>query len=137
MRTSRLLQKGKRPFRLGIYGGLGSHRYPLVGSGDTIASWPTLGWEVYMTITSSNVATAWTHDLGGFVNCADATCQKVSQTQRDPEQFLRWLQFGVFSPIFRTHCDHCELRPWLFSNFGELAPVYRLRNALVPCKIRY
>ena len=47
MRTSRLLQKGKRPFRLGIYGGLGSHRYPLVGSGDTIASWPTLGWEVY------------------------------------------------------------------------------------------
>ena len=47
VRTSRLLQKGKRPFRLGIYGGLGSQRYPLVGSGDTIASWPTLGWEVY------------------------------------------------------------------------------------------
>ena len=90
-----------------------------------------------MTITGSNVATAWTHDLGGFVNCADATCRTVSQTQRDPEQFLRWLQFGAFSPIFRTHCDHCELRPWLFSNFEELAPVYRLRNALVPCKIKY
>ena len=58
VRTSRLVQKGKRPFRLGIYGGIGSHRYPLVGSGDTIASWPTLGWEVYMTITGSNVADA-------------------------------------------------------------------------------
>jgi hypothetical protein len=132
VRTSRLLQKGKRAFRLGIYGGIGSHRYPLVGSGDTIASWPTLGWEVYMTITGSNVATAWTHDLGGFISCEDATCQKVGQTQRDPEQFLRWLQFGVFSPIFRTHCDHCEIRPWLYANFEALAPVYRLRNALVP-----
>jgi alpha-glucosidase (family GH31 glycosyl hydrolase) len=74
VRTSRLVQKGKRPFRLGIYGGIGSHRYPLVGSGDTIASWPTLGYEVFMTITGANVATAWTHDLGGFVNCEDETC---------------------------------------------------------------
>ena len=29
-----------------------------------------------------------------------------------PELYLRWLQFGAFAPIFRTHCRYCEQRPW-------------------------
>ena len=75
-----------------------------------------------------------------------------------PEMFLRWLQWGLFSPAFRTHCVStqavcyslvfseilpdrlfvmqagCELRPWLFPNFEELRPVYQLRSrdAAVP-----
>ena len=29
--------------------------------------WATIAYEVYMTITSANVAVAWLHDLGGFI----------------------------------------------------------------------
>ena len=76
-----------------------------------------------MTIVSANVAVAWLHDLGGF----------IPQPQlHTPEMFLRWLQWGLFSPAMRTHCAGCELRPWLFPNFDKLKPVYQWRNALLP-----
>jgi alpha-glucosidase len=52
--------KGKRGMTLGIYGGLGHHRYPLVGSGDTYESYDTLSYEVYLSISSANVGVAWT-----------------------------------------------------------------------------
>merc|ERR1712071_273387 len=51
---------------------------------------------------------------------------------REPELFLRMLQSGSVSASFRTHCSHCELRPWMYPNFAELAPVYRFRSTLVP-----
>lgn len=57
---------GRRGMTLGIFGGLGHHRYGVVGSGDTTEAWETLRWEVYATIAAANVLTAWTHDLGGF-----------------------------------------------------------------------
>ena len=123
VKASRQLKRGKRGLSLGVYGGLGHHRLPMVGSGDTTQEWATIAYEVYMTITSANVAVAWLHDLGGFIP------QPALHT---PEMFLRWLQWGLFSPAFRTHCAGCELRPWLFPNFKQLRPVYQLRNAMGP-----
>lgn len=130
VRTSRHVQKGKRGFRLGVYGGLGSHRFPLVGSGDTHSAWETLAYQVYMTTAAANVLTAWTHDVGGFFEGHDNTMP--ANKLRDPELLLRWLQFAVFSPVLRTHCNHCEIRPWLYPNWELLRPTYQLRNALVP-----
>merc|ERR1719464_2699528 len=54
----------RRGVVLTVDGGLGNHRYPQVGSGDTYANWTTLDYQVYQTATSANVAVAWTHDLG-------------------------------------------------------------------------
>ena len=51
----------RRGFRMGINGGLGAHRYPLVGSGDTEASWATASYQIYMNIAGANLATTWTH----------------------------------------------------------------------------
>jgi len=45
---------------------------------------------------------------------------------------LRWLQFGAVAPIFRTHCDHCERRIWLFPHFPWMKDAMLFRNALVP-----
>ena len=45
----------------GINGGLGAHRYPLIGSGDTEASWAMASYQMYMNIAGANLATAWTH----------------------------------------------------------------------------
>eukprot|EP01124_Arcella_intermedia_P015331 TRINITY_DN2181_c0_g1_i1.p1 TRINITY_DN2181_c0_g1~~TRINITY_DN2181_c0_g1_i1.p1 ORF type:complete len:805 (-),score=117.85 TRINITY_DN2181_c0_g1_i1:35-2449(-) len=121
------IRKGSRGMLLGIYGGLGSHRYPIVGSGDTNADWITLAFEIYLTITASHVGVAWTHDLGGFYD-ADGN----SGGMRDPEMFLRWLQFGALSPWFRTHCSHCEIRIWMYPNYPLLKQTFVLRNSLFP-----
>ena len=46
---------------------------------------------------------------------------------------LRWLQFGCFSPIFRTHCDPtCDRYVWHYPDFGDMRAAMRLRDALVP-----
>jgi len=116
-----------------VDGGLGNHRYPQVGSGDTNANWTTLQWEVTQTLTAANVAIAWTHDLGGFMTeGSGGSDTPQNRLPRDPEMFLRWLQFGALSPLFRTHCSHCEIRPWMYPNFEQLAQAYRLRAELMP-----
>jgi len=49
------------------------------------------------------------------------------------EMLLRWIQFGVFSPILRTHCEpSCDRYVWEFPHFEEMRAALRLRDALVP-----
>lgn len=48
---------------------------------------------------------------------------------------LRWVQFGVFTPIFRTHATNdsrIERRLWKFPNFPDLLDAVRLRYTLFP-----
>ena len=88
---------GLRPFIYHRWGGLGSHRYPLAFSGDTYATWPMLAYLPYFTATASNVNYGWWgHDIGGHMF-------HKTQKATDPELYTRWLQYGVFTPIFKTH----------------------------------
>jgi alpha-glucosidase (family GH31 glycosyl hydrolase) len=64
--ASAIIAKKQRGFRLGINGGLGSHRYPQTGSGDVEASFGMLSYIVHQTLTASNVALSWFHELGAF-----------------------------------------------------------------------
>ncbi len=83
----------RRPLVFSRYGGLGSHRYPIGFSGDTVISWESLALQPHLTATAANVLFGyWSHDIGGH-HFADL----------NPELFTRWLQFGVYSPILRTH----------------------------------
>ncbi len=95
----------KRPFIFSRWPGLGGQRYPIGFSGDTIVDWSTLAFQPEMTATASNVAYGWwSHDIGGH-------CEGVE----DAELYLRWVQFGVFSPIFRLHSTNNEFidrLPW-------------------------
>lgn len=121
---------GKRPFIYHRWGGLGSHRYPLGFSGDTYATWETLSFLPWFTSTASNVNYGyWGHDIGGHLFHSN-----VKDT--DPELYLRWLQYGVFTPIFKTHStkDHRIVRyPWAFpSHQFMLRDAMHLRYALVP-----
>lgn len=83
----------RRPLVFSRYGGLGSHRYPIGFSGDTVISWESLALQPHLTSTAANVLFGyWSHDIGGH-HFADLS----------PELFTRWLQLGVYSPILRTH----------------------------------
>lgn len=118
----------RRPVIFHRWGGLGSHRYPLGFSGDTFATYGTLDFESYWTATASNVAFGyWGHDGGGYLQPADQ--------RTDPELVLRWMQFAVFQPIFRTHGSSqsaSERRVWKMSNFDLIREAFDLRYHLLP-----
>ncbi|CAF1309523.1 unnamed protein product [Rotaria sp. Silwood1] len=116
----------KRAVILHRWGGLGNHRYQVGFSGDVIPSWDTLSFQPRFTATSANVGYGyWSHDLGGHTE------------QPDPELYIRWIQWGTFSPMFRTHCTknaNNDRRlwtfPWIYQN--NLARFTRLRQSLIP-----
>ena len=35
------------------------------------------------------------------------------------ELYVRWLQYGVFLPIFRSHGTDCRREPWNFGDKGD------------------
>lgn len=117
----------KRPLILSRYAGLGSHRYPLGFSGDTIVSWKSLDFQPYFTNCAANAGyTWWSHDIGGHMKGV-----------QDDELYLRWLQLGVFSPINRLHSSNSDYmgkepwkRTWAVNKISE--EFLRLRHKLIP-----
>lgn len=117
----------KRPFVFSRWGGLGNHRYPIGFSGDTEITWESLAFQPYFTSTAANVAYSWwSHDIGGHMGGIE-----------DDELYIRWVQFGVFSPIMRLHCTnnpYHERRPWGRGPAADRATstAMRLRHRLIP-----
>jgi alpha-glucosidase (family GH31 glycosyl hydrolase) len=118
---------GKRPLTFSRYAGIGSHRYPVGFSGDTVISWASLQFQPEFTASASNAGYGWwSHDVGGHFHGV-----------RDDELATRWVQLGVFSPILRLHSGDNAFttkEPW---RFGEVArrvmtEALRLRDSLVP-----
>ena len=119
--------KGQRPLTLSRFAGYGSHRYPLGFSGDTAINWSVLNFQPYFTATAANAGYSWwSHDIGGH-----------HFGRKDDELYLRWLQFGVFSPIMRLHSTKDPFmgkEPWNFSRDTErtAADFLRLRHRMIP-----
>lgn len=74
-----------------------SHRYQIGFSGDSYSIWKSLEFLPYFnSIASSVLYGYWSHDLGGY-----QFAKGVSLL--DKELFVRWMLFGAFSSIMRTH----------------------------------
>lgn len=119
-----------RPLIYHRWGGIGSHRYQVGFSGDTHVCWEALQMEPWFTATASNVCYGyWGHDLGGHM-------KPEGDLGRDPELFTRWLQYGVFTPIFKIHSAKnadIERRLWNYPAHSEyLKDAIRLRYSLSP-----
>lgn len=118
---------GKRPFVFSRWGGLGNHRYPIGFSGDTVVSWASLAFQPRFTATAANVNYGWwSHDIGGHMFGVE-----------EAELYLRWVQFGLFSPILRLHSTKNrfhERRPWGYDAETErlACAALRLRHAFIP-----
>ena len=116
----------RRPLLLSRWGGLGSHRYPIGFSGDTFATWPALRFQPRFTAAGANVAYGWwSHDIGGHFGV------------EEPELYVRWVQFGAFSPVLRLHSSNgpaYDRRPWAFGAEAEAAArdAFRARAELLP-----
>ncbi|MDG5814225.1 glycoside hydrolase family 31 protein [Chitinispirillales bacterium ANBcel5] len=122
-----LSRKGKRPLVFSRWCGPGGQRYPIGFSGDTYVTWDSLSFQPYFTATAANVGFGyWSNDVGGHYH-----------GREDRELFIRWVQFGVFSPIFRIHCAKSEFqdrRPWAHdSETLDILRIYmNLRHQLIP-----
>ena len=120
-------RNNKRPMILSRYAGLGSHRYPLGFSGDTVVTWESLDFQPYFTNCAANAGyTWWSHDIGGHMNGV-----------QDDEIYIRWLQLGVFSPINRLHSSNSDFmgkEPWKKSFAVNVVSneFLRLRHKLIP-----
>ena len=120
-------QGRSRPVILHRFGGLGSHRYQVGFSGDAHSTWESLAFQPHFTATASNVLYGyWSHDIGGH-----------EPGPVTPELYTRWIQFGVYSPIFRTHATKhpdAERRVWAFPEpyRGAMLAAVRQRIRLLP-----
>ena len=85
-----------------------SHRYSIQWTGDIQSSLDSLNREVKnLILGNSNEVTYINSDIGGHVG------------NPSKSEYIRWMQFGAFSPIFRVHCTNCVTRfrePW---NYDE------------------
>ena len=128
-RTAKMGPSAPRPFTYHRWGGIGSHRYPLGFSGDTFDDWSVLQFLPYFTATASNVGYCyWGHDIGGHMQHEDHPT--------DPEIYTRWLQYGVFTPIFKTHSTQSAMldrRIWSYpDHYDHMKAAIELRYALSP-----
>ncbi|MDP4240757.1 MAG: glycoside hydrolase family 31 protein [Bacteroidota bacterium] len=126
--TSDMERRGIRPLIFHRWGGLGNHRYQIGFSGDTKICWESLNYQPYFTATASNVLYGfWSHDIGGH----------MQPDHYDPELYTRWIQWGAFSPVLRTHCTkdpRIERRIWAYpaNNFYAMRDAMKLRYSLFP-----
>ena len=117
----------RRPLTFSRYAGVGSHRYPIGFSGDTVITWASLDFQPYFTATASNVGYGWwSHDVGGHFF-----------GYKDDELTVRWTQFGVFAPITRLHSSDGPFNtrePWRYGERARrvMTSFLRLRHRLVP-----
>ena len=100
---ARLIQEGyqkhaptQRPFILMRAGYSGSQRFGMIPwSGDVNRTWGGLKPQPEISLQMGMQGIGYMHsDLGGFAGAND-----------DPELYTRWLQYGVFQPIFRPHAQ--------------------------------
>jgi len=121
-----------RPLLYHRWGGLGNHRYQLGFSGDAVISWKSLAFQPYFTSSASNVLYGyWSHDIGGH-QFGPGSDQKL-----DPELYVRWMQYGALSPIFRSHSSknaNLNKEVWNFSGqyYDALKEAINLRYELAP-----
>ena len=121
------IAKNKEQLILSRYAGVGAHRYPLGFSGDTYMTWKSLAHLPGFTARASNVGYSWwSHDIGGHMRGV-----------KDGELFVRFLQFGVFSPINRLHSTNSPVLAKEIGSYydgkGLIAREYlRLRHAMLP-----
>jgi alpha-glucosidase (family GH31 glycosyl hydrolase) len=120
-------REGKRPLLFHRWGGMGNHRYQIGFSGDVLSSWESLKFQPKFTATAANVGYAyWSHDIGGHI-----------PGSVDPELYARWMQWGAFSPILRTHTTKspdAERRVWAYSEpySDVMTDAIRLRYKWIP-----
>ena len=109
-------------------------------SGDVASSWDMLRKQVPAGLSFSLTGNPnFNTDIGGFF-CGSYNTRGKGSAPRNPqfqELYVRWMQYGLFCPVFRSHGADAPREIWQFGQKGE--PIYdaiekmiRLRYRLIP-----
>lgn len=129
----------------------------ILWSGDITATYDTLRKQIVEGIRMSLTGMPyWTLDIGGFFTVNDKYENRgCNDTEHKPlwfwrgdyndgvddmgyrELYTRWLEFGTFLPIFRSHGTDTPREPWQFGKKGDMfydaiTDHIRLRYRLMP-----
>jgi len=114
----------QRLFILSRSAGTGSGKFNVsIWSGDISVSWPALKNQIaYGLNTGISGLPYWGSDVGGFV-----------QPNSPEELYLRWQQFGAFTPVYRAHGTGSR-EPFAYSEKIEnlVSKVIKTRYKLLP-----
>lgn len=115
----------RRLFIMSRSAGTGSGKFNVsVWSGDVSVSWPALGCQIAYGLNAGiSGLPYWGSDVGGFVG-----------DQLSPDElYIRWQQFGAWTPIYRAHGTGPR-EPYAYSKKVEdiVADSIRTRAQLLP-----
>jgi len=139
--TQRKDDRGKRIFIMTRSSFAGQQHYGSnMWSGDVASSWEMLRYQVPAGLSYSLTGNPnFNTDIGGFF-CGSYNTAGSGSAPRNPqfqELYVRWMQYGLFCPVFRSHGADAPREIWQFGQKGE--PVYdaiekqiRLRYRLIP-----
>ena len=133
--------RGKRIFIMTRSSFAGQQHYGSnMWSGDVNSSWDMLRKQVPAGLSFTLTGNPnFNTDIGGFFCNAYNTMGPASAPKNPQfqELYVRWMQYGLFCPIFRSHGADAPREIWQFGKKGE--PVYdaiekqiRLRYRLIP-----
>jgi len=136
----RAASSDKRVFILTRSAFAGQQRYGAnTWSGDVNSSWQSLRNQIPAGLNFSMSAIPyWNTDIGGFF--ASAYNRGWSEGAKNPsfqELYVRWLQFGAFTPMMRSHGTDIPREIYNFGKKGEtifdaIAKTINLRYSLLP-----
>ncbi|WP_445365195.1 TIM-barrel domain-containing protein [Microbulbifer sp. ANSA001] len=117
----------RRPFIMMRAGFAGSQRYGMIPwTGDVAREWGGLQPQAELALSMGLLGFGYTHsDLGGF----------AGGEKFDRELYIRWLQYGVFQPVYRPHAqEHIASEPVFHDRRTRdiLREYVKLRYRLLP-----
>ena len=133
--------RGKRIFIMTRSSYAGQQHYGSnMWSGDVNSSWDMLRKQVPAGLSFTLTGNPnFNTDIGGFF-CSSYNTKGSGSAPKNPqfqELYVRWMQYGLFCPVFRSHGADAPREIWQFGQKGE--PVYdaiekqiRLRYRLIP-----
>ena len=133
--------RGKRVFIMTRSSFAGQQHYGSnMWSGDVNSSWDMLRKQVPCGLSFTLTGNPnFNTDIGGFF-CGSYNTRGSGSAPKNPqfqELYVRWMQYGLFCPVFRSHGADAPREIWQFGKKGE--PVYdaiekqiRLRYRLIP-----
>ena len=133
--------RGKRVFIMTRSAFAGQQHYGSnMWSGDVASSWEMLRNQIPCGLSFTLTGNPnFNTDIGGFF-CGSYNTKGAGSAPKNPqfqELYVRWMQYGLFCPVFRSHGADAPREIWQLGQKGE--PVYdaiekqiRLRYRLLP-----
>jgi alpha-glucosidase len=121
----RRLRPNERPFVLTRAGYAGTQRYSAAWTGDNVSSWEHLAMAIPISLNFGLSGQPFVGpDIGGFIGTPTG------------EMYTRWLQYGVFLPLCRSHSVKGSINkePWVYGEeFEKINKKFiELRYQLMP-----